>query len=1729
MHPMRFPLGKLTTLVVAVAGLLLLGSKTTAAQAVNAPIVQIMQRGGVVAGASSMQVTFYLCGDAYGYDLSTLRIKLNDVDASDYFTSGITSTPTWLLRCPYREQYTGTIPLTLPTNALLVTVKSQVSPYSPGGDYVEYRLPSKPRAVTVTTPAYIDAPISAMTNPKFKLTNTGAIADTFSLALSCTGQNGTCALPGGSSLILGAGQSTSVNANVPMPGTAGANVIAKLTAGNLSSTASATGTAEITAVATPVQGVVLATSPDYQDRSLCTRVAVAGGAIQCGDLMIEHPLHTLQTMNHTWQPRLIYNSQTAAPNPTIAANVTITGSQADLVSASLIFNGAQVATAQWSGADWGANSTRRIAMSWNAVTVQTGSYPYTLEISRWNGGVRAIVGTITGRMNIVNRSTSQFGAGWWLSGLEALKAVGNGPDLLWIGGDGGSRVYVSQPNNRWVATNITVPDTLIWNPTTAIYSRMLPGRGHVDFNAAGQQIATVNRSGFGCTFYYYPSGEIWRFFMLPSDPNNWVRYSFNPYPTVNSIVAVGTGEEYRYTTIRISNGIATSITNYDDGAHLYRYEGSPTQPQRIVASTDPRGVRTAYTYSPGFTVSSASTPTGAGDTVRTSYLDSRARGLVVPGSGTGTSESLDSTFSRIDGPRTDLVDISGIWENALGAPTRTRDALGNGSKITYSQTWPGLAAEVHDPAHFVQTSAIDPPTGLITSTVAANPFGDGRAQTTTYTWDTFWRVLTNIKNPAGDSVQMGYDGAGNRIWQQPGGDVSRRVTFGYNARRQVDTVSAPGAPPLLIGYDSLGNIKTTTSPLGWTTTTIGDAFGRQVLATSPIDASHSTTDSTEYDGLGRVASTTTRGPAMNGAPADSIRLEYEYDAAGNRTAVNRRFLSSGSWQRLRHTWSYDGLGRLDTEVDDDGLTTTLAYDLAGNVITRTSPRNTSVSFAYDAANRVVQSVHSPVAYAPGSCDLPSGISCYYSMPTRGTSVTIVPDTSLFRYDGAGRMTAANNRYARIARSFAPNGTLVTDMIRIRRVNSRAPSPGEESTEVNINPYFPDNWYGDGAQQQSVGEPVGAWTLDLKHATREHGRATGANAKAPHSSAVSAGTVATSQANSASVADVVGVGNDEDFANYVYWVSYHYDLDGRRDTLYSSVFSGGKQSYRYNAVTGDLDATVDVLGNTHTVTRDVRGRLKTQDSPGWHVDRDYDDDDNLTAYNGVTISVDALGRPTWANAGVGVTNSYDGLGHLIQATGESADATVEQFGYDALGNRNYSHRGVPNPAEDDGIRYTTTSLTGRVSQVTANPANQLAFWMEQNYGYEGENAAFESSRLRKGSVDRYWQSRSYYGADDKLRVFNRHTGIDQPSEFFGQGQLLPVFEEYWYDALGRRVVVRSRHPCPASADTECMNVVKHTIWDGDQVLQERRASAADTTAANSLDVGSDATAITYTHLMGIDAPVAVMKGWTTTVIPHQNWRAVFDTGHVVGGGSPPAIRWPGSTETLDHAPSTFPRGQYEWFGDVIGGQTDGSGQKYMRNRYYDPAKGTFTQKDPIGLAGGVNLYGFAGGDPVNYSDPFGLKGCPTGEVCGGDEYVNAAKQAVASFIDGAINILGSIGNSIRDALPGLAVDAGVQLAASVVPVVGEVRAGRSVVAVSEAAGRFLTENRHVRTINEARKDFSRIGATAEEVSAAVARGASWESLAAGATAGGRISVGRGVVQYTMKNVGREVIFNAWIPK
>jgi RHS repeat-associated protein len=115
---------------------------------------------------------------------------------------------------------------------------------------------------------------------------------------------------------------------------------------------------------------------------------------------------------------------------------------------------------------------------------------------------------------------------------------------------------------------------------------------------------------------------------------------------------------------------------------------------------------------------------------------------------------------------------------------------------------------------------------------------------------------------------------------------------------------------------------------------------------------------------------------------------------------------------------------------------------------------------------------------------------------------------------------------------------------------------------------------------------------------------------------------------------------------------------------------------------------------------------------------------------------------------------------------------------------------------------------------------------------------------------------------------------------------------------------------------------------------------------------------------------------------------------------------------------------DWVGSLIKDQRDASGLLYRRNRYYDPYTGQFTQEDPIGVAGGFNLYGFAGGDPVNSADPFGLSACvavPTPECI--RQMADAAMEAAAEGI-------AMIGHIYREI--------GSEIASAAVPVVGVLR-------------------------------------------------------------------------------------------
>lgn len=73
----------------------------------------------------------------------------------------------------------------------------------------------------------------------------------------------------------------------------------------------------------------------------------------------------------------------------------------------------------------------------------------------------------------------------------------------------------------------------------------------------------------------------------------------------------------------------------------------------------------------------------------------------------------------------------------------------------------------------------------------------------------------------------------------------------------------------------------------------------------------------------------------------------------------------------------------------------------------------------------------------------------------------------------------------------------------------------------------------------------------------------------------------------------------------------------------------------------------------------------------------------------------------------------------------------------------------------------------------------------------------------------------------------------------------------------------------------------------------------------------------------------------------------------------------STGVVPHNPIRFQGQQID----------EETGLHYNRHRYYDPSVGRFVSRDPIGLAGGINVYAYCR-NPITWTDPLGLEGTPT---------------------------------------------------------------------------------------------------------------------------------------------------------
>jgi len=191
--------------------------------------------------------------------------------------------------------------------------------------------------------------------------------------------------------------------------------------------------------------------------------------------------------------------------------------------------------------------------------------------------------------------------------------------------------------------------------------------------------------------------------------------------------------------------------------------------------------------------------------------------------------------------------------------------------------------------------------------------------------------------------------------------------------------------------------------------------------------------------------------------------------------------------------------------------------------------------------------------------------------------------------------------------------------------------------------------------------------------------------------------------------------------------------------------------------------------------------------------------------------------------------------------------------------------------------------------------------------------------------------------------------------------------HWYDPQGRRIMsqlstVSSILPYPDPNGVGGFRT--YYIYDGNDVALELVRSGGTWSVDRRMLSG------------GLDRP---LTGRFKILGAYQNIALIGDqTGSIIK-----AVKPDGTAET------SAPYFPHNSFGALIGVTGSGGspmggvgytgaatpnatgGFVYLRNRWYDPQTGRFLTQDPIGRAGGVNLYAYAGNNPIAFDDPFGL--------------------------------------------------------------------------------------------------------------------------------------------------------------
>jgi RHS repeat-associated protein len=307
--------------------------------------------------------------------------------------------------------------------------------------------------------------------------------------------------------------------------------------------------------------------------------------------------------------------------------------------------------------------------------------------------------------------------------------------------------------------------------------------------------------------------------------------------------------------------------------------------------------------------------------------------------------------------------------------------------------------------------------------------------------------------------------------------------------------------------------------------------------------------------------------------------------------------------------------------------------------------------------------------------------------------------------------------------------------------------------------------------------------------------------------------------------------------------------------------------------------------------------------------------------------------------------YDGQGRIVEALRRHQNQwAVRQYAYDSLGRLTkrgealFASCAAADTAKGyncmpDGatplVTYSYDELGNRTDLTHVLAAgNRLQSWDDLSFTYDLDGNTL--TRAEDGGSTRIFD----WSADGLLRSVARSADTVQ----------------YGYDPFGRLVRKQRR------GTTE-----RYFLWDGDQLLAELNAAGTGRIAE-------------YAYRPGVDRPLAFATG--ATAIDKIRYFAQDELGNVIGyfrdSTAGPQFSY-GDWGGLSASAAVKDTNRLYWKGLLWEGDTT-THLYYVRNRWYDWLSGRFISEDPIGLAGGINKYVFASGDPVGGRDPFGLAPC-----------------------------------------------------------------------------------------------------------------------------------------------------------